>query len=63
MVRYRVRENTRTIKGAPGHSDHTDYWVYCHNGYFFDYYEALKFAVEYSKERYPCWVEALTDSE
>lgn len=61
MVTFRVRENTRDIKGAPGHSDFKDYWVYVSQD-FHDYYEAIKWAISYEKSgRYPCWVELIGD--
>jgi hypothetical protein len=60
---FMVREYTRTIKGAPGHADHPDYWVYCSDE-FTDYYEALKYAVDLEKQgRYKNWVECIMDCE
>lgn len=60
MVTFRVRENTRDIKGAPGHADFKGYWVYC-SPYFHDYYEALEYAIAWEKSTYPCWVELISD--
>lgn len=59
MVTFRVRENTRTIKGAPGYPDHKDYWIYVSNE-INDYYEALKAAIRHEKQGgYKCWVECI----
>lgn len=61
MVTFRVRENTRDIKGAPGHADFKGYWIYCSNE-FHDYYEALMFAVDYDRtHQVGCWVELIED--
>jgi hypothetical protein len=58
---FRVREHTRTIKGATGYADHPDYWVYVSDE-FHDYYEALKYAIAYEKSgRHKCWVELIGD--
>lgn len=60
---FRVRECTRDIKGAPGHADHKDYWVYV-SPEFTDYYEAVLYAIRLEKQgRYKNWVECLMDCE
>jgi len=54
---FRVRENTRTVKGDVGYADHPDYWVYC-SGEFHDYYKAREYAIEYERKGgYKCWIE------
>lgn len=56
---YRVRENTRDIKGAPGHADHKNYYVYC-SPEFSDYCEALKYAIALEKAgHYKNWVDCM----
>lgn len=61
MLTFRVRENTRDIKGAPGYADFKGYWVYC-SPEFHDYYQAILYAIQYDKENpmIGCWVELIT---
>lgn len=60
---YRVRENTRDIKGAPGHADHKDYYIY-YQPEFSDYYEALKYAISMEKKGlYKNWVDCMDTYE
>lgn len=59
-IKYQVREHNRTIKGAPGHPDHPDYYVFC-SPVFTDYQEALRYAIDYEKSgKYRCWVDCVS---
>ena len=49
MVTFRVREYTRPIKeDQPIQDGMNPYWVYCSDD-FTDYYDAIKYAINYEK--------------
>lgn len=63
ILTFRVREYARDIKGAPGHSDFKNYWVYV-SPEFWDYYQAILYAIQHERKGgYKCWVECLMDAD
>ncbi len=59
MIVYRVRENTRDIKGIISHFDFKNYWVYV-SDFFYDYRDALRSSIRYDKcHPVGSWVEAI----
>jgi hypothetical protein len=59
--RFMVREHTRDIKGAPGHSDHKDYFIYI-SGEINDYYQARQIAIDHERNGgYSCCIELIGD--
>lgn len=61
MIVFRVREYERPIKkDQPIQDGMNPYWVYCSNE-FYDYYEALKYAVEEERiTKIKNWVELIS---
>lgn len=60
---YRVRENTRDLHGMDGKINFKNYYVYC-SPEFDNYYEALKYAVEYDRKSFvKTWVDCLDTYE